>query len=65
MKYKIAGEIVAAEDLIKLPDAKLWIKAIQKARRNAIKLHLDITYGGDFDTDFERELNAVGVEIVE
>lgn len=63
MKYKIAGEIVSAEDLIKLPDAKLWIRAIQKARRNAIKLHLDIT-GGDFDIRFERELNAVGVEIV-
>jgi len=35
MKYKINDEIIAAQDLVKQPDAKLWINAIQKAQELA------------------------------
>lgn len=64
MKYRINGEIVTAEDLAKHPDAKLWIKAIQRARRNAILSHADIS-GNDFDTAYTLELKAIGIEIIE
>lgn len=36
MKYKINGEIIAAKDLAKHPDAKLWVRAIQTAQELAL-----------------------------
>ncbi|TVM02817.1 MAG: hypothetical protein CV087_08455 [Candidatus Brocadia sp. WS118] len=79
MKYRINGEIVAAEDLAKHPDAKLWIRAIQTAQGlafteaglKAVEIGDDLTalskirIGSSIKICFERQLALIGIEIVE
>lgn len=74
MKYKINGKVIAAEDLAKQPDAKLWIGTIQKAQELAFA-ELQAKFPSremfspkevwDLIDDYnENQLARVGIEII-
>lgn len=75
MKYKINGKVIAAEELTRQPDAKLWITAIQKAQELAFaelqakfpsrEMFSPKEVADLLDEFNEDQLARIGMEIVE
>lgn len=74
MKYRINGEIIAAQDLAKQPDAKLYISAIQTAQALAFtEAGIKAMEASEISSSlsrirlegcFERQLALIGIEII-